>query len=107
MTSSVFRFNERWEIPNASVDEVYEVLARGELLPLWCKGVYLEAEKLSKGDEPKVGDRVRALGFPADQFIRQPEDASKHAHLTEPSAKASHEQGARRGRKVRANKQAS
>jgi hypothetical protein len=36
------------------------VLARGELLPLWWKGVYLEAEKLSKGDEPKVGDRVRA-----------------------------------------------
>ena len=36
-------------------------LARGELLPLWWKGVYLEAAKLTKSDdEPKVGDRVRA-----------------------------------------------
>lgn len=60
MPSNVFRFDESWEIPNASVEEVYDVLARGELLPLWWKGVYLEAEKLTNGDEPKVGDRVRA-----------------------------------------------
>jgi len=65
MPSNVFRFDESWEIPNASIEEVYNVLARGELLPLWWKGVFLETEKLSKGDEPKVGDRVRsrACGF--------------------------------------------
>ena len=60
MPSNVFRFDESWEIPNASVEEVYDVLSRGELLPLWWKGVYLAAEKLTKGDEPKVGDRLRA-----------------------------------------------
>jgi uncharacterized protein YndB with AHSA1/START domain len=61
MPSNVFRFDESWAIPSASVEEVYDVLARGELLPLWWKGVYLEAVKLTKSDdEPKVGDRVRA-----------------------------------------------
>lgn len=65
MPSNVFRFDERWEIPGAGVDEVYAVLARGELLPAWWKGVYLSAEKLTPGDQPKVGDRlrVRARGF--------------------------------------------
>jgi hypothetical protein len=35
------------------------------LLPLWWKGVYLEAEKLSGDGGPKVGDRfrVKARGF--------------------------------------------
>ena len=61
MPSNVFRFDESWEIPSASVEEVYDVLARGQLLPLWWKGVYLEAVKLTKSDdEPKVADRVRA-----------------------------------------------
>lgn len=60
MPSNVFRFDESWEIPNANVEQVYDVLARGELLPFWWKGVYLDAEKLTGGDEPKVGDRVRA-----------------------------------------------
>ena len=65
MPSNVFRFDESWEIPNASVEEVYDVLSRGELLPSWWKGVYLAAEKLTKSDGPKVGDRVRvrARGF--------------------------------------------
>lgn len=65
MASNVFRFDESWEIPGAGVDEVYDVLSRGELLPLWWKDVYLEAEKLTVGDAPKVGDRlrVRARGF--------------------------------------------
>ncbi len=65
MPSNVFRFDEVWEIPGASVEEVYQVLARGELLPSWWKGVYLGAEKLTGGDAPKVGDRlrVRARGF--------------------------------------------
>ena len=60
MPSNVFRFEERWELPGAKVGPVYDVLSRGELLPQWWKGVYLEAEKLTPGDEPKVGDRVRA-----------------------------------------------
>ena len=65
MPSNVFRFDESWEIPNASVEEVYDVLSRGELLPAWWKGVYLATEKLTKSDGPKVGDRVRvrARGF--------------------------------------------
>jgi hypothetical protein len=59
MPSNVFRFEESWEIPGASADEVYDVLAHGELLPLWRTGVYLEATRLSPPGEPKVGDRVR------------------------------------------------
>jgi hypothetical protein len=62
MPSNVFRFEERWELPGAKVVQVYDVLSRGELLPQWWKGVYLEAEKLTPGGEPKVGDRVRAWG---------------------------------------------
>lgn len=60
MASNVFRFDERWDIPEASPAEVWDVLARGELLPQWWRGVYLEAEKLDPGAEPRVGARVRA-----------------------------------------------
>lgn len=60
MAANAFRFDESWDIPDATVDEVYDVLSRGELLPQWWKGVYLEAEKLTGNAEPKVGDRVRA-----------------------------------------------
>jgi hypothetical protein len=65
MPSNVFRSEESWELPDAKVDDVYRVLAHGELLPLWWKGVYLEAHKLSETKEPTVGDRlrVRARGF--------------------------------------------
>ena len=59
MPANVFRFDEVWTIPGASVGEVYDVLAHGELLPLWWKGVYLEARKLSDNREPRVGDRLR------------------------------------------------
>lgn len=64
MASNVFRFEENWDIPNASVDDVYDVLAHGELLPLWWNGVYLDARKLSPPGAPKVGDKVevRARG---------------------------------------------
>ena len=55
MSSNIFRFNESWEIPNATAAQVYDVLAHGELLPLWWKGVYLEAEKLTPEMKPKVG----------------------------------------------------
>ncbi len=60
MSSNAFRFEEFWNIPGATADEVYDVLSHGDLLPCWWKGVYLEAEKLSGGDDPQVGDRVRA-----------------------------------------------
>ena len=60
MASNVFRFDESWSIPEATPEEVWEVLARGELLPQWWRGVYLEAEKLDADDEPRVGGRVRA-----------------------------------------------
>lgn len=60
MSANAFRFQESWEIPNASVDEVYEVLSRGELLPLWWKGVYLKAERLDGPGTPKIGERIRA-----------------------------------------------
>jgi Polyketide cyclase / dehydrase and lipid transport len=60
MPSNVFRFDESWDIPGASVAEVYAVLSDGELLPLWWKGVYLEAQRLGPPGPPKVGDRLRA-----------------------------------------------
>ncbi|THD47740.1 MAG: hypothetical protein E7774_04145 [Bradyrhizobium sp.] len=65
MPSNVFRFDERWEIPGATIAEVYDVLAHGELLPQWWKGVYLDAVKLGDNPAPRVGDRlrVRARGF--------------------------------------------
>lgn len=60
MASNVFRFDESCSLPGASPHEVWDVLARGELLPQWWRGVYLEAEKLDPGEEPRVGARVRA-----------------------------------------------
>ena len=68
MSANAFRFQESWEIPNASVDDVYEVLSRGELLPLWWKGVYLEAERPrrvrnaeSRRAHPRESPRLPAL----------------------------------------------
>lgn len=60
MAAHVFRFEESWDIPGAGVEEVYDVLAHGELLPLWWKGVYLEARKLNDEAEPRVGARLAA-----------------------------------------------
>jgi hypothetical protein len=60
MPSNVFRFDERWVLPDAKVSEVYHVLAHGELLPKWWKGVYLEAVPMQEGNEPKVGNKFRA-----------------------------------------------
>jgi hypothetical protein len=60
MPSDVFRFEEQWDIPGATPEEVYDVLARGELLPQWWKGVYLEAEPLEPGKGPYVGAKLRA-----------------------------------------------
>jgi hypothetical protein len=65
LPSNVFRFDESWDIQDASAAEVYVVLANGELLPLWWKGVYLEVRRLGGGGPPRVGDRLqaRARGF--------------------------------------------
>jgi hypothetical protein len=60
MPSNVFRFEESWDLPGSTVAEVYDVLSHGELLPLWWKGVYLEAERLGPPGPPRVGDRLRA-----------------------------------------------
>lgn len=60
MPANAFHFHEAWDFPEASVNEVWDVLAYGELWPLWWKGVRLEAEKLTRGDKPVVGDRGRA-----------------------------------------------
>ena len=34
MASDTFRFDEEWNVPDATPEEVYDVLGRGELLPL-------------------------------------------------------------------------
>ena len=60
MPFNVFEFNEHWDIPDETVGDVYKVLAQGELLPQWWKGVYLEAVPLNADAEPKVGARLRA-----------------------------------------------
>lgn len=60
MTAGSFRFDEVWEIPGATTAEVYDVLSHGELLPLWWKGVYLEAELFEPGREPHVDAKLRA-----------------------------------------------
>ena len=65
MQSNVFRFEESWDFPGATVSEVYAVLADGELLPLWWKGVYLDVQRIGPSGPPKTGDRLkaRARGF--------------------------------------------
>jgi hypothetical protein len=60
MPSDTFRFEEEWNIPGATPAEVYDVLSRGELLPAWWKGVYLEAEPIAPVTGPRVGSRFRA-----------------------------------------------
>ena len=42
MPSNVFRFDESWDIPEASPQEVWDVLSDAELLPLWWGDVYKE-----------------------------------------------------------------
>ena len=60
MASAVFRFDEQWDLPGATPAEVYDVLAHGELLPKWWKGVYLEAELFEPERPPHVGAKLRA-----------------------------------------------
>ncbi len=60
MASDTFRFEEEWEVPGATPEEVYAVLADGTLLPRWWKGVYLEAVPFEPETGPRVGSRFRA-----------------------------------------------
>jgi hypothetical protein len=60
MSAHLFRFEESWDIPGAGVEEVYDVLAHGDLLPLWWKGVYLEARKITGDGEPRPGAKLAA-----------------------------------------------
>lgn len=62
MPSNVYRFVERWTIPDFSPQQVYEVISDARLLPEWWAGVYLAVEPFD-GDwtPPRVGGRVRAV----------------------------------------------
>lgn len=59
MPTNSYQFLEEWFIP-ARVEDVWEVIADGRLLPDWWRGVYLEAEPVGPYDVPHVGARVRA-----------------------------------------------
>lgn len=65
MPGNSFRFDETWDIPGATPQEVWDVLADAELLPLWWGDAYKEIVKLTPTDRPTVGARVkaRARGF--------------------------------------------
>lgn len=60
MPSNVFRFEERWEIPEGTPDEVWDVLSDAELLPLWWGDVYKEVVPLDGKGKRTVGSRARA-----------------------------------------------
>ena len=60
MASNSFRFDESWDIPEGTPQEVWDVLADAQLLPLWWGEVYKEIEKLTPVDRPTVGAKVRA-----------------------------------------------
>ena len=62
MPLNVYRFVERWTIPEFSPEQVYEVISEARLLPEWWKGVYLAVEPFSgEWEPPRVGGRVRAV----------------------------------------------
>lgn len=62
MPSNVYRFIERWRIPDFSPEEVYEVLSDARLLPEWWRGVYLAVEPFDgPWEPPRVGGRTRAV----------------------------------------------
>lgn len=60
MPSNVFRFDESWEIPEGTPDEVWDVLSDAELLPLWWGDVYKEVVPLDNKGKGTVGSRARA-----------------------------------------------
>ena len=60
MASNVFRFDESWDIPEGTPQEVWEVLSDAQLLPLWWGDAYKEIEPLDKKGKGVVGARARA-----------------------------------------------
>ncbi|MDX8459808.1 SRPBCC family protein [Mesorhizobium humile] len=60
MASNVFRFDESWDIPEGTPQEVWDVLSDAELLPLWWGDAYKEVEPLDKKGKGVVGARARA-----------------------------------------------
>lgn len=60
MASNVFRFDENWDIPEATPQEVWDVLSDAELLPLWWGDVYKEVVPLDSKGKGVVGSRARA-----------------------------------------------
>ncbi|TPJ80165.1 SRPBCC family protein [Mesorhizobium sp. B2-6-2] len=60
MASNVFRFDESWDIPEGTPQEVWDVLSDAQLLPLWWGDAYKEVEPLDKKGKGVVGARARA-----------------------------------------------
>ncbi|MDX8532422.1 SRPBCC family protein [Mesorhizobium sp. VK25A] len=60
MASNVFRFDESWDIPEGTPQDVWDVLSDAELLPLWWGDAYKEVEPLDKKGKGVVGARARA-----------------------------------------------
>ena len=60
MPSNVFRFDESWDIPEGTPQQVWDVLSDAELLPLWWGDVYKEVVPLNGKGKPSVGSRARA-----------------------------------------------
>lgn len=60
MASNVFRFDEVWTIPDASPEEVWDVLSDAALLPQWWGDVYKEVTPLNDLGKAKVGARSKA-----------------------------------------------
>lgn len=60
MPSNVFRFDESWDIPEATPQQVWDVLSDAELLSLWWGDVYKEVVPLDRKGKGVVGSRARA-----------------------------------------------
>lgn len=60
MASNVFRFDESWDIPEGTPQEVWDVLSDAQLLPLWWGDAYKEIEPLDRKGKGVVGARARA-----------------------------------------------
>ena len=60
MPSNVFRFDEAWEIPGFSPEQVWDVLSDAELLPLWWGDAYKEIVPLDRLGKGKVGSKAKA-----------------------------------------------
>ena len=60
MPSNVFRFDESWDIPEGTPQQVWDVLSDAELLPPWWGEVYKEVVPLDRKGKASVGSRARA-----------------------------------------------